>query len=56
MSAVGATASTFSVCECTGSALPAESQLRNFTVVVSVSVNGAVYSGELVLGSVPSSV
>ena len=53
---VGAVPSTFTTCARTDSALPVRSQVRNFTVVVCVSVNGPVYSGELGSGSVPSSV
>ena len=56
IAAVGATASSLIAWVRTSSALPARSQVRNLTVVASVSVNGAVYSGELGVGSVPSSV
>ncbi len=54
--AVGAVASILIVCSWTGSTSPAELQERNLTVVVSETVNGPVYSGEVSSGSVPSSV
>ncbi len=54
--AVGAVPSTFTTCVRTDSGLPPRSHVRNFTVLVCVRVNGAVYSGELGIGSVPSSV
>src|SRR4051794_41770311 len=52
--AVGATASSLSTWVRTGSALPAESQERNFTVVVSVIENGPLYAGEVGVGSDPA--
>ena len=40
----------------TGSGCPAVFQVRNLTVFVAGTENGAVYRVELVVGSVPSSV
>src|SRR3954470_6039139 len=56
MAAVGAIASTLTVCDFTASAAPVESHVRNLTVVLVVSAKGAVYWGELAVGSEPSSV
>src|SRR3954470_18192544 len=54
--AVGATASMLSACVFTVSGVPDEFQVRNLTVLAVVSVKAPVYWGEVVVGSVPSSV